>query len=383
MNSRSRLAAVIVAAVVVMAIGAGLFLRSTTPNVAGPASASPLVTSSAGPRSGSQSASALALPTGLIVFEHFGGQIDGTTPHPEASWQRLWVVKTDGTGVHELFPTRAGNQAQMAWSPDGQHLVFWDAPAPGQERLIQTAPSGSSPRVLDTGCRRPTCAEDDAPAFSRDGQQLALVRIFQNPKDIAKAAGSELVVWDVATGQTREIGSTKVSFTANKAWDAAPRWSPDGSQIVFYRWQFGAKEQVTSSDIFIVGADGRNLRRLTPDGFEAGDPDWSPDGSRIVFNSDPANVYLEGGVQGKGANIYAIRPDGTDLQQLTRDGYSYSPTWLADGRILFMRGPLVRAYVASDFWIMDGDGARAVKITNFQGGDGSCCSFYAALRPTP
>jgi WD40-like Beta Propeller Repeat len=388
MNGYARLAAVVITAVAVVAIGAGYFLQSSTPQVGQPASPSPLVSASPA----IPSPTAVALPTGLIVFEHFGGQLDGSTPTSHVVLDhRVWVVKSDGTGVHELLPNRPGDQGGMAWSPDGQHVVISEHPATGQGKLIETDATGSPPRILDTGCRLPACAEDNAPAFSRDGQRLALVRVFANPKDATKAAGSELITWDVASGKTTELVPTKVSWGGDRVWDSDPRWSPDGSRIVFYRWHFDSNEKATSSDVFVVDANGANLRQLTPAGLEAGDPDWSPDGFQIVFTSDPAHVYVEGGVQGIGGNIYTIRPDGTGLQQLTHDGYSYSPSWTGGGRILFMKGPLTGGptgsspnSVASDFWLMDGDGRNAVQLTRFLlAPDGSCCSFYAALQPTP
>ena len=54
------------------------------------------------------------------------------------------------------------------------------------------------------------------------------------------------------------------------AREAAPAFSPDGRQIAFY----------TESGVFVMGATGESVRRLTSSGF---DPAWSPDGKRIAF----------------------------------------------------------------------------------------------------
>ena len=59
--------------------------------------------------------------------------------------------------------------------------------------------------------------------------------------------------------------------------DYRPRWSPDGTRIVFQRFVG------VHSDIYVMDADGSNVERLTQrGGFQ---PDWSPDSNRIVFGN--------------------------------------------------------------------------------------------------
>jgi Tol biopolymer transport system component len=40
---------------------------------------------------------------------------------------------------------------------------------------------------------------------------------------------------------------------------------------------------VHPASVYVVNADGRDLRKLSPDGQLAGSPKWSPDGTRVVF----------------------------------------------------------------------------------------------------
>src|SRR2546429_3523781 len=51
-----------------------------------------------------------------------------------------------------------------------------------------------------------------------------------------------------------------------------PAWSPDGKQLVFTGYDGGL------SDLFVVNADGSNLRRLTNDKYAHLEPSWSADG---------------------------------------------------------------------------------------------------------
>jgi len=88
-------------------------------------------------------------------------------------------------------------------------------------------------------------------------------------------------------------------------------------------------------------------------------PRWSPDGSRILFNS-PTDWCADGPQAGR-VDIATVRPDGTGLRAVTSDGVSAWPYWTQDGRIVFVRwiGP---DGGTGDLWVMDGDGGNATQI---------------------
>jgi Tol biopolymer transport system component len=71
------------------------------------------------------------------------------------------------------------------------------------------------------------------------------------------------------------------------------------------------------------------------------DPDWRPDGSEIVMNSyDLGNIHTTD----QPSNLYAIKPDGTGLRQLTYSSVDGTmrigePHWAPDGtRIVVAMG---------------------------------------------
>lgn len=79
-------------------------------------------------------------------------------------------------------------------------------------------------------------------------------------------------------------GSRRRRLTHNTtAKDSRPRWSPDGTQIVFVRYI--DKGNMHSSEVFIINADGTDPQRLTHNKVSEGYPSWSPDGQHIVFQS--------------------------------------------------------------------------------------------------
>jgi TolB protein len=94
-----------------------------------------------------------------------------------------------------------------------------------------------------------------------------------------------------------------------------PAWSPDGRQIAFSAVRKGKRL------IYIRDSDGKNERPLIPEAALAEDsrePAWSPDGKTIVFCAFRADQ--------KSAQISVISADGTNLRQLTSgESYNSSP----------------------------------------------------------
>ena len=81
--------------------------------------------------------------------------------------------------------------------------------------------------------------------------------------------------------------------------------------------------------LYVVGANGSGLRRLSEATIH---PAWAPDGSTIAFGREGDDA----------ATILTIRPDGTDIQQVTEPGQFfrvYNLSWSPDGsEIRFMAG---------------------------------------------
>ena len=81
-----------------------------------------------------------------------------------------------------------------------------------------------------------------------------------------------------ATPQT-SLADDAWQLTADPAYDAAPSWSPDGSQIAFTSWRSG------NPDLWMIPAEGGAATQITTDPAPDAGPSWSPDGSMFVFAS--------------------------------------------------------------------------------------------------
>ena len=126
-------------------------------------------------------------------------------------------------------------------------------------------------------------------------------------------------------------GTNQTRLTFNKAADVRPTWSPNGQQIAFMSYRHNKKR----AEIYVMDADGSNERRLTHHPGLDSYPDWSPDGKQIVFTSDRnanENHIL---------NIFVMDADGGNVRQLTNTFFAQQPKWSPDGQwILYMEGEI-------------------------------------------
>ena len=114
-----------------------------------------------------------------------------------------------------------------------------------------------------------------------------------------------------------------------------PRWSPDGSRIVYFESRAGWRDP---QHVWVMNADGSGKTQLTEIEYRNIFPSWSPDGKRIAFTH---LVFYTGGVERDA--IYVMNADGSGLRNVTSKkgpgvtSADYWPTWEKDGTITFYR----------------------------------------------
>ncbi len=149
-------------------------------------------------------------------------------------------------------------------------------------------------------------------------------------------------------------GNNLTQLTKNSAHELYPSWSPDGRFLVY---QTNAGED---QELAIIEIATKQITALTHDECNEWGPAWSPDGGWIAFYSDCHGER----------NIYKIRTDGSDLQQLTfgSGSYNWFPAWSPDGsRITFSSNRSGRYQI----FIMNADGSNQRALAN------GCVSYFS------
>jgi Tol biopolymer transport system component len=173
-----------------------------------------------------------------------------------------------------------------------------------------------------------------APSLSPDGSSLAFVTAGIAGPQLATISsdGSGFRILDVATA-------------AN-----SPVWSPDGSRIAFVGWPSSTSGEVQDGnrDIYVVGADGSHLQRLTTSAADDETPEWSPDGSRLAYASNPTADEFSDQVE-----IWTVPSAGGAPRRMTHnDVWDAEPTWSPDGsKIAYY------SFADSHLWVMEADGS--------------------------
>ena len=159
-----------------------------------------------------------------------------------------------------------------------------------------------------------------SPAWSPKGDEIAYVSFQERQK---------AVVWaqTIATGARREIAAFRGS-------NSAPSWSPDGQTLAVTLSRDGA------SQVYLVGRNGENPRRVTNSASIDTEAVFTPDGKSLLFVSD----------RGGGPQIYRTPITGGGAERVSFSGtYNISPALSPDGRYLAYisrQGGAFRVYLA-------------------------------------
>jgi len=254
---------------------------------------------------------------GVPYVDYVWGGIDLSPDGSEVafSWNRsgtfeIFSAPLDGERIFQL--TGANERSVWPrWSPDAKQLAFlrdsggnerfdiWLVDRDGERERNLTNEAGVTHRDL---------------AWSPDGTKLAYT---------ANSGGKGFAVHiiDATTGAKRAL-------TDGARDDLQPRWSPDGTLLVFCSRRDDVR---TNADLYVVAATGGDATRLETRGGiegESVDPRWSPDGTRISFTTDTR------GRQEVVIATYAERDVGR-IERMTESIHDeYGAVWRPDGRAL-------------------------------------------------
>ncbi len=179
----------------------------------------------------------------------------------------------------------------------------------------------------------------------------------------------ELFSWDSETKKYTQL-------TDAKGYDAEGSWSPDGSKIAFASNRLAYSKELTAEEkeaferdpaymmeIFIMDADGSNLKQLTDVAGYDGGPFFSPDGKQICWRR-----FAENGAM---AEIMTMNVDGSDQKTITRMGkLSWAPFYHPSGDYLIFTTNK-HGFANFELYLVAADGkSPTVRVTDTEGFDG-------------
>ena len=231
------------------------------------------------------------------------------------------TINADGSGYTPLpinHPTLNVACAGGAWSPDDAQLACesWDDAHPALNGIYAMSSANGSGLTRLTANPLGGQSHDIPGAYSPNGKQIVFVRTDANGDN----GVGDLFVVKANTGQVRQIAS--VGGLLNVTAD----WSPQGNEILISRH---LTPDVRGS-LWVVHPDGSDLHEIQVQGLDCGSsvfsftgfgchaPRWSPDGKQIVFAANS---------RATGVNIYTVNADGSGLVQATQDGGDDDPVW--------------------------------------------------------
>jgi eukaryotic-like serine/threonine-protein kinase len=251
----------------------------------------------------------------------------------------LWVVPLAGGAPRRVSHDDAGVfSSQSVFTPDGRGLIYQSNRTGATNLWILFLDSNRLER-LTTGP-----GPDESPSVARDGSIA-----FTNGR-----ARRALIVQDLASGQMREV-------LAHSSFIWSPAFSPDGHEIAFSR-----AESDGSWHIWIVPVEGGTARRVTSGTLPEIYPRFSPDGTTLLYNTwssgadrvwripreggpavaltparDHDDEYADVSPDGRwlafartdqdATRVYVTPLNGGDARRLT-DSPSTLPRWSPDGR---------------------------------------------------
>lgn len=282
-----------------------------------------------GPVTPAPSVEAAPLPGGVIAFAFYN-------PAPGRKTYEIHLINPDGSD-HRLFPLDGVSEPALRRTEAGEYRLAYRAySAPTSPRsLLSSNLDGESPRPLggfwedaqpdwspledrlifasrresdrrwrlytiwgDGSAEVNLRREGESPTFAPDGQRFA----FKGCDSTRNRCG----LW-VAPLNDSEYGAEPLLMNPLLA---APDWSPVSEEIAYMVDHGG------NWDIYVVGGQDGQVRRITDDPAADGLPAWSPDGEWLAFLSNRNENW----------GIWAVHVESGQLQQVySFDGGIFTP----------------------------------------------------------
>jgi Tol biopolymer transport system component len=302
--------------------------------------------------------------------------------------QENYLMKGEKRFKNIKMLTEVGENAEAYFSFDGTKIIYQSTVGDLEcDQIFTMNLDGSNKKMVSTGNGRTTCAY-----YYPDGDKILYASTHHTNKEcppppdrskgyvwklydefdifIANSDGSEIVQltssgrYDaeatispkgdkIVFTSTRDgdpelylmnlDGSEQTRLTFEKGYDGGAFFSADGSKIVFRASRPKTEKELedynelvneglvrpTNLEIFVMDADGKNMKQVTDLKAASFAPFFHPDGKRIIFSSN------YGSKDRREFNLFLINIDGTGLEQVTYNpSFDGFPMFSPDGKYL-------------------------------------------------
>lgn len=256
--------------------------------------------------------------------------------------KEIYMMDFDGKNVSQVT-SHGGIVLSPSISPDGNFLVYSLISNNDRKRtnylyLMDMKTRQAKPISQKEGI-------NSGAVFLAGGNSIALT--------LTASGNAEIYEMDLGNGETRKI-------TSHFSSDVDPSITSDGSLMTFL------SDRPGKAMIYTLDPRGteKNVKRISFVGQFNATPRFSPDGKEIVFSSWLDNSF----------DLFRISADGQGLSRLTKDfGSNEDPTFSNDGEFIAFTSQRVisRSKADQNIYIMDRDGGILGAITS---GFGNCIS---------
>jgi Tol biopolymer transport system component len=283
-----------------------------------------------------------------------GSQIAFTRVLPDGGDgnQDIWLMLPDGSSQFNFTGWTSSDESTPVFSRDRTRIAFTyqcdtlacHPTAPTSEEIAVIEVDGSAHLLTNT----PHSAYEFRPDFSPDGTKIAFTKLESPGATPGIEYQTEIYVMD-SDPFTNDTPTNLTNNAFAGCWsmgtcinDFRPRWSPNGSKIIYDSAGFeSASNPDGDFDVFVMNAaDGSGKRNLTEkakddDGNPTDEiaPDYKPSGKQIVYNKLPTGNYTSTPYQSPNntpGELFRMATDGSKTRPVTKTGntvVNQSPDW--------------------------------------------------------
>lgn len=226
----------------------------------------------------------------------------------------LWQLTLAGNQLTQVTCTSSIEENDPACSADGAKIAYSRSASDDESVWIMDI-NGSNPRRVSRENRTAS-----TPSWMSDSERLVC------------DADGDLLLTNLSQEEIRFL-------VASSDYLGSPHCSGNDSLLVYERRPNSCAicqpegkvcSQIWKRSIIVMTAPVQ----LTTGHYEDSRPRISPDNARIAFesNRDQAN--------GHNSSVYTMNVDGTGLTRVVIQGNAYDPSWVPDGRIVFVLGEI-------------------------------------------